>query len=318
MTATTTARLTTAGSPLPSMGTIPMAANTLILKGTIVSLNASGYAVPATDGDGFPAMGRANATYDNRTGSEAGGLAGDLDCEVEYGVFAFDISGDAPSPGDLMFTVDNQTVSADSDSSARGVAGYCCEVRAENGRNQAFVWFGPHVTGQVEAIDLAAAEAAIADLEADVAELFIPVPIGMTPVFADGSANGLDPTVCGFRLNNAVDDQPFRAVVPLPADLDTSADLLVKTQAYIIDDATDDDVVLVLLAKIDGGSDVAPVSATVLGESAAEITFTIPAASVPSGAKSLYLELDAAATLDTSDAVIESIEVTGTRTIASA
>jgi hypothetical protein len=98
--------------------------------------------------------------------------------------------------------------------------------------------------------------------------------------------------------------------VALPADIDEGKNIVVHARAYIIDDAVDNDVVMVLVAKINGGSDVAPVSATILGETEAEITFTIPAASVPAGASSLYLELDCAGTLDTSDAVIRSVWVT--------
>lgn len=317
MASTVTTIFTEAGPPVPAMGTLPSAANQMFPKGTIVTRNGAGAAVSpsSADASGFPAMGVSNAFFDNRTGSEAGGGAGDLDIEVTYGVFAFAyVTGDGtPLPGDIMFVVDNQTVSKDSNASARGVAGYCSEVRD----GFAHVWFGPHVMGQVEEIDLAVAEAAIADLEADVAEGHISVPIPTT-AFANGTANGLDPSVMGFRYNDTIDNQPLRAIVALPDDIDAGEDVVVTARAYIIDDETDDDVVMVLVAKIDGGSDVAPVSAVVLGEAAAEISFTIDAADVPAGAKALYLELDCADTLDTSDAVLEALQVTCTRTIASA
>ena len=40
MTATTSPRLTSTAGPIPSKGTLPMPANTLLLKGTIVSLRS--------------------------------------------------------------------------------------------------------------------------------------------------------------------------------------------------------------------------------------------------------------------------------------
>jgi len=288
---------------LPRKGTAPMAANTLIQGKTLVSLNAAGNAVAPTDGDGFAVYGVSSATYDNRTGSEAGGLAGDADVEVEFGVFGFAyVSADGvPEPGDKLYVVDNQTVSVDSSGGARGFAGICSEVRVNTvGTSQAYLWIGPHVAG--------AAGASAGEFKS--------IDIGMSPAFADGTANGIDPTVFGFRFNNAVDDQPFLTCIALPPDRDPAADLVITASAYIIDDATDDDVVMVLVARVDGGADVAPVSTTILGEAAADIAFAIPAADVPAGSKSLYIELDCAATLDTSDAVVESLSMRSVKTAA--
>lgn len=297
MTAIANARLTDFAGLTPARGTLPSAANQLFYRKTIVSMNASGDAVVPSDGDGFPALGAASNYYDNRTGSEAGGTAGDLDIEVEYGVFGWEyVSADGvPAPRDHVYVVDNQTVSVDSAGGTRGLAGVVSEVRD----GQAFVHMGPSVG------DGSGGSAS-----------FISVPIGMTPVFGDGTANGMDPTVFGYRLNNTVDDEPFIAAIAIPADRDPNADLVVTARAYIIDDATDDDVVMVLVARVDGGADVAPVSAVVLGESAADIEFAIPAADVPAGSRSLYIELDCAATLDTSDAVIESVHVRSVKTAA--
>lgn len=315
MASTTTGRLYDLATQVPSLGTVPSAANQLFPRGTIVTINSSGNAVSpsSADASGFMALGVARHTQDNRTGSDAGGSAGDLDIQLGFGVFGFAYE-DTPKAGDLMFVVDNQTVSPDSDSEARGYAGVCVEVRD----GKAWVWMGPHTKAHANAIDLSVAEDAIADHAADLAEGEVVFPIGLAPAFANGTVNGLDPSVMGFRLNNAVDDQPFACAVALPDDFDGSEDVIVKVRAYIIDDATDDDVVMVLVAKFDGGSDVAPVSVTILGESAATISFTIPAASVPDAAKSLYVEIDCAATLDTSDAVIESAKATFTKAIASA
>jgi len=128
--AATTARLTESKGRHVNVGTFPMPANTRILKGTIVQLNATDQAIPGADGNGFRAIGKARATYDNTTGSEAGGGAGDLDAQVDYGVFGWaGEAGSLPTVGDICYVADNETVSTDSDGGARGIAGYCVEVR---------------------------------------------------------------------------------------------------------------------------------------------------------------------------------------------
>lgn len=132
----------------PKKGTLPMAANTLILKGTIVCRDAAGRAVPGTDGSGFNAHGTASHTVDNRTGSLAGGAAGAVDIEIEYGANLWNFDGTQPLPGQKVHVLDNQTVTTDSDSSARGFAGICTEVRANNGGVlQAMVDMSPTIAG---------------------------------------------------------------------------------------------------------------------------------------------------------------------------
>jgi hypothetical protein len=211
MASTTVARLTDASAPVPSLGTAPMAANTLIPKGTIVALNATGYAVtPATaSATGFRAYGVSRATFDNRTGSEAGGTAGDLDCEVDFGVFGFDISGTTPLPSQSLYVVDNQTVSIDSLGGTRGLAGPCIEVRTMNGVAQAFVFISPHLATQVDPVGTLAAFAAGDTAPASIthnAHYDVPttaanstislpaataLPNGLTAYFhADGTKNG--------------------------------------------------------------------------------------------------------------------------------
>ena len=119
-------------------------------------LDGSGNSVPGVDGEGFAAIGVATATFDNRTGSEAGGSAGDLEAEIEFGVFGFNYS-DSPVVGGILYVVDNQTVSSDSDSAQRGVAGVCVEVRG----TQAYCLFAPQ-SGPLLAVLLAAIAAAAA------------------------------------------------------------------------------------------------------------------------------------------------------------
>jgi hypothetical protein len=304
------------GPPVPAMGTSPMAANVLIPRGTLVARDDDGNAVSPLSASttGFPILGVANDTYDNRTGSEAGGSAGDLDCEYCYGVYEFAYTGTAPMAGDRVFAVDNQTVSIDP-AGPRGFAGVVTEVR-ESGK--CWVCITPIAMVGADEVDLSAAEAAIEDLEADALVGFIPVTIGMAPAWVDNTTNGLDPATFAFGFNPTIDNQPFRAAVALPADLDDGEDIIVHARMAISSVATDDDVTAVLVARINGGSDVAPVNATVLSVAAQNLTFTIPAASVPAGSRSLYLEIDCAGTLDTHDAYLFAVGVSYTRVPATA
>jgi hypothetical protein len=315
MASRTVARLTDRGPAVPSMGTFPALANTLYPKDTIVTVNADGRAVSpsSADSSGLPAVGIAKATFDNRTGSEMGGANDSGEIEVDYGTFGFDYIGTAPKPGQRVFVVDNQTVSADP-SGGRGFAGVCSETRD----GQCFVWMGPHITTTAETVDLAAVEADVADLQADALVGFIPVTIGQSPAWVDNTTNGLNPAAYAFTFNPTIDDQPFRAIVALPDDLDDSKDIIVHARMAISSVETDDDVTAVLVARINGGSDVAPVNATVLDVAEQDLTFTIPAADVPAGAKSLYLELDCADTLDTHDAYLYAVGVEYTRVPATA
>lgn len=148
MTAAVRERETEFAGVYPARGTYPIAANTLIRKGWQVALNASGQAVPAdtiANGALF-AVGKASATYDNRTGSVLGGLAGACDVEVEFGVFGWlsaagadEITAD--DVGKVAFMLDNQTVAFGDGGGLRGPSGSITEVR--NGL--VYVFQGPHV-----------------------------------------------------------------------------------------------------------------------------------------------------------------------------
>lgn len=131
---TTTARLTEYHGPLPAMGTFPVAANTYLVKGALVDVDGSGNAV--VGGTGTRTVGKAAYTVDNRTGSEFGGTAGDVQIDVEYGVFSY-VCADALSTGAALYTVDNQTVSTDDDSGARPFCGIYTDKR--NGQARVFI-----------------------------------------------------------------------------------------------------------------------------------------------------------------------------------
>lgn len=337
MSSSTVMRPTEAGPPVPAMGTYPCAANKLVPKGCIVQVNASGEALSpgSADASGFMAVGVSNATYDNRTGSEAGGLAGDLDVEVCFGVYGFDYTG-TPHPGDTMYVVDNRTVSDDSDSGQRGVAGVCVEVRDSD--DQCFVWMGPHVASlwsDDSALGTAVtnAEADIDALEADAltTQYVIPVPLNTFYVYSDGTAvlpfvanttDGRDPTAesGGLRWN---DDSTvkFAASVLMPNDLNDAAAVVVHALGYRVGAADATAAITVgaffrtvgaaFNADADAGGDTTAFAAatTVVSES----TLSIAAGDVPASPSSLLLTLVPTVALDDDDLVILEVWLEVTR-----
>lgn len=135
----------------------------------------------------------------------------------------------------------------------------------------------------------------------------IPVPVPST-AFANGTTNGVDPTVYAFRLNNAIDNQPLIALIGLPNDVDPDAPMTVDVRIKLTG-STDTTVKTVLVARINGGSDIGGTSTTNLTTTTQTISFTLTAANVPTGARSLYLEIDCDGSLDTDDALIYSASV---------
>lgn len=128
MTATTVERDT----PLKEgvLFTRKVAGTKKILAGTIVALNATGYATPGAVAATLVADGRAEETVDNTDGAD-----GDLNVTVRKGVFRFANSADADlitiaEIGDNCYIVDNQTVAKTSDTNARSVAGKIVDVDA--------------------------------------------------------------------------------------------------------------------------------------------------------------------------------------------
>ena len=113
----------------------PVAANTRIFNGSLVALNSSGYLVPASADSTLKVLGMAARHVDNRTATGSGG-AGDLSCEVEYGVFRWDNSAAADEISDddiglQAYAVDDETVALTSDSGNRPDAGQIIKVDAQ-------------------------------------------------------------------------------------------------------------------------------------------------------------------------------------------
>lgn len=154
MTALAAERTTSFAGLVPARGTYPIAANTIIYRGSLVALDSAGRAIPAnTVANGaLKCVGKASSTFDNRTGSEAGGGAGAMNAEVEFGTFGWatatgggdDIAAD--DIGKVAYMVDDQTVAlTDGGAGARRPAGVITEVRD----GQIWVWSGPHVAALI-------------------------------------------------------------------------------------------------------------------------------------------------------------------------
>lgn len=148
MTALSLERLTPFAGSAPARGTYPIKANVRIFKGALVGLDSAGRAMPAnTIANGcLRIVGKASATYDNRTGSTLGGAAGAVDVEVEFGVFQFANSSStdaiaAANVGDVCYAVDDQTVALTSNGDLRPPAGIITEVVS----SKPYVFMGPHV-----------------------------------------------------------------------------------------------------------------------------------------------------------------------------
>lgn len=170
MAALTHERFTPFAGLSPARGTYGSKANVRLFKGAIACLDAAGRAMPGdTIANGaLIAVGKSSATFDNRNGSEFGGLADAVEVEVEFGVFGWanGTSGDliaAKDVGAVAYVIDDQTVGLTDGSGTRCVAGIITEVRD----GKVWVAMGPHVAGTIKAAFDAAAAALAAALDAD-------------------------------------------------------------------------------------------------------------------------------------------------------
>ncbi|MCB2187677.1 MAG: hypothetical protein KQJ78_14745 [Deltaproteobacteria bacterium] len=146
-------------------------------------------------------------------------------------------------------------------------------------------------------------EAALAQLGGHLtaAGWVIPAPLAAftredgTPLakFADGSS-----TIPGFsqeahgvmlRWNNHATPQRVAFQLPLPGFLDDTADIEVRFLAALT--GATDTPALSVSAHVDGGPDAAPAGPEISGTELAEYVVTIPAASVPAGARILSVAL---------------------------
>ena len=109
----------------------PVAASTKIYAGSLVCLNASGYAVPGSTATTLKARGVAQEQVDNSAGS-----AGDLRVDTRRGIFKFGNSASADliaiaDIGNDCYIVDDQTVAKTNGSNTRSVAGKIRQVDSD-------------------------------------------------------------------------------------------------------------------------------------------------------------------------------------------
>lgn len=107
----------------PEKRVVPVAASTKIYAGSLVALNASGYAIPTSADSAFKILGVAEAQADNSSGS-----AGAINVTVLRGCFGFvnSSSTDALSSvdiGALCYAVDDQTLARTSSRGVRPIVG---------------------------------------------------------------------------------------------------------------------------------------------------------------------------------------------------
>jgi hypothetical protein len=136
MAATTVERDPKFAGTAPNKGTLPVAAATKYLKGTIACIDANGRA--SNVAAGLNAVGVFAHTYDNTAGANDA-----ADIELDYGVFGFVMNGTVAKAGQLVYNLDNQTVTLTV--GTNGKCGIVTEVRTINGTVYAFVWVNPAI-----------------------------------------------------------------------------------------------------------------------------------------------------------------------------
>lgn len=341
MTATALAIATPFKGLVPAKGSYPIASNVKILSGTIVCVNATGFAVVGTDNDmAFPAVGKASSTVDNRTTADSGGAAGAEYVEVEFGVHGWAYAG-TPVVGQVVYVVDNQTVSTDSDSGTRGIAGYVSEMVD----GKCYVQMGPTIVGQIvsaaaEAADLDQAQLDIDALQADAltAHGNIPIPLSSftaadaTPLakFSDGATPTFGLTLAdseslAIRWNNHATPGTIMTQVALPADVDDTAimylEFLASKSGATVGDATTLTIAAYILSTgdlHDADTNCGGVSNALVGDAPAKTTAllsrAIAAADVPAAPKSICVTVTpTAGKLGTDDLMIHSANIRYTR-----
>lgn len=110
---------------------LAMAAGVKIFAGSIVMLNATGFATPGATATGQICAGRAAEQVDN-----SAGVDGDQSLDVEPGVFKFANSAaadeiTAAEIGDNCYIVDDQTVAKTDGTGTRSVAGKVVDVDSD-------------------------------------------------------------------------------------------------------------------------------------------------------------------------------------------
>lgn len=109
----------------------PVAANTRIYAGSMVAINAAGFAVPGATSTTLKAAGVAERRADNSTGA-----AGDIRVRLRKGAHRFGNSAAADAIaladiGSVCYMVDDQTVAKTNGTNTRSAAGTVFDVDAD-------------------------------------------------------------------------------------------------------------------------------------------------------------------------------------------
>jgi hypothetical protein len=127
MAATTTIRITRQREG--TYDTLLLEEDAVILGGTIVCLNAAGYAVPGTSATGLIAWGIATESVDNTDGADGAKKVAVETSRGRKDFFFLNDTGTAVAQADVgndCYVLDNQTVTGDS--TGRSVCGIVIEV----------------------------------------------------------------------------------------------------------------------------------------------------------------------------------------------
>lgn len=338
-------RMTDFAGVVPTRGTYSIKANVFIQKGAQVGIDSAGRLMPAdTIANGcLKIVGKSSATYDNRTGSALGGAADACECEVEYGVFAWDSKtggGDdvaQDDAGKVVFAVDDQTVALTSNTDTRPISGLVTEVRD----GQVYVWMGPHVAAllmvaadQVSELDTAQVD--IAAIQADLlsANAILPIPLTSfvdadgdplakfvsagSPTFGFALADG--EAMC-LRWNNDANPGTALCQIAMPPDLDDTAnaelEFLCSKSGATVGDATKLTVTAFILAAgdlhdadADAGGDTGALVGNAVAKTTAVLSRTIAAADIPANARTMtFTVTPKAGTLGTDDLMIHDVRL---------
>lgn len=284
----------------PADISLPVAASTKIYQGAIVCDNGSGYAVKGTATTGLIAVGRAEQTVDNSAGS-----AGDLSVPVKRGVFKYaNSAGDALAIGDrysLVYIEDDQTVCKTG--TGKSIAGVMIDIDGDN------IWVAVGIAHALSYASLSS-DVSAHDTHLKTAQAHLAVPLyslrettafDVGNIAANGGVLASDTTPVLSAINDATDgcqrvlwaasnNDQVTFQLPLPADLDDTADIKLYTR--IVSGGTTDAVGFTVKSFFDeADTAVDDTSATNQTTTYTNALTTIAAADVPAGAKTLTVGL---------------------------
>ncbi len=213
-------------------GSLPVKADTKYPKGTMVARDANGRA--ARPDDGLQIHGVSEGDFDNTDAGPRGNLGNDaFNVELTVGNFEFAYDGTAPKPEQVVYALDNRTVTLDSDSGARGIAGVCTEAGSGG---KCVVMIDPVMNGALKSgVGLVQSESltiTAADLtDADGSQTFnlgsalptnavvIGHSIDVTAAFTDGAAGVFSLDVGYSDVDAIVDGASLAAIAKLHGPL---------------------------------------------------------------------------------------------------